>query len=57
MSLDGVVLFVVNVFPHHRYIFWTDWYDKAKIMRAYISMMVKKRCSIMSVSSAGGSWS
>ncbi|CAL8273724.1 unnamed protein product [Merluccius merluccius] len=30
--------------------------DVAKIMRAYISMMVKKRCSIMSVSSVGSSW-
>ncbi|XP_034050986.1 unconventional myosin-X [Thalassophryne amazonica] len=27
-----------------------------KIMRAYINMMVKKRCSIMSVSSVGSSW-
>ncbi|KAJ3612778.1 hypothetical protein NHX12_019036 [Muraenolepis orangiensis] len=30
--------------------------DVAKIMRAYINMMVKKRCSIMSVSSVGSSW-
>uniref|UniRef100_A0A8C7XEM2 Myosin X, like 1 n=1 Tax=Oryzias sinensis TaxID=183150 RepID=A0A8C7XEM2_9TELE len=27
-----------------------------KIMRAYINMMVKKRCSIMSVTSVGSSW-
>lgn len=27
-----------------------------KIMRAYINMMVKKRCSIMSVTSATSSW-
>uniref|UniRef100_A0A8C5FS54 Myosin X, like 1 n=1 Tax=Gadus morhua TaxID=8049 RepID=A0A8C5FS54_GADMO len=30
--------------------------DVAKIMRAYINMIVKKRCSILSVSSVGSAW-
>ncbi|XP_060939098.1 unconventional myosin-X, partial [Limanda limanda] len=30
--------------------------EVTKIMRAYINMMVKKRCSIMSVTSVGSSW-
>lgn len=27
-----------------------------KIMKAYINMIVKKRCSVMSVSSVGSDW-
>lgn len=46
-----------HINPTHFFFFFTLQVGEiTKIMRAYINMMVKKRCSIMSVTSVASNW-